>query len=110
MKRFVAALALLLGLAATARAQVDRATLSGSVKDSTGAVISGATVTVTNVATNVATRVDTTSTGTYLAVNLGPGTYLVEAEAAGFMKVAQSVMLGIGVGGRLCFEVGVGGH
>ncbi len=109
MKRLVASGALLLGLSATAHAQVDRATLSGVVKDSTGAVISGASVTVTNVATNVATRVTTTSTGNYLAVNLAPGTYLVEAEATGFQKTAQSVILEVGQRGRLDVTLGVGG-
>ena len=45
MKRFVAAIILLCGLAATARAQVDRATLAGEVKDTSGAVMANSTVT-----------------------------------------------------------------
>src|SRR5262245_12899558 len=54
MKRLVAAGILLGGLAGTAHAQVDRATLSGEVKDSTGAVMADGTVTATHVATNLA--------------------------------------------------------
>ena len=60
MKRLIAAGGLLLA-AVAAHAQVDRATLSGVVKDSTGAVIQAGTVTVTHVATNVATRVKSNS-------------------------------------------------
>ena len=109
MKRLVAACALVLGLTAIAHAQVDRATLSGTVKDSSGAVISDSSVTVTHVATNVATKVKTTSTGNYLVVNLASGQYLVEAEASGFQKSVQSVILEVGLRGRLDFTLGVGG-
>jgi hypothetical protein len=108
MKRIVAAAALLLGLAATVDAQVDRATLSGVVKDAQGAVIQDGTVTVTHIATNAATRVKTTSTGNYLAVNLAPGQHLVEAEAQGFQKTAQVVILEVGQRGRLDFTLGIG--
>ena len=95
MKRLIAACALLLA-AVTAHAQVDRATLSGAVKDASGAVIQGATVTVTLVATNGATRVKANSEGNYLAFNLVPGTYRVEAEAQGFQKASQTVILETG--------------
>jgi hypothetical protein len=46
-------------------AQVDRATLTGVVKDSSGGVVPGATVTVTNLATNLETHQQTTETGSY---------------------------------------------
>jgi len=52
MKPVFAAVAVFL-LAAAAQAQVDRATVSGVVKDASGAVIPGGSVTVTNAATNV---------------------------------------------------------
>ena len=74
MKRF-ALVAALLALAAPRAvfAQVDRATVSGVVKDSGGAVVAGASVTVTNLGTNVASQQTTTETGSYLVVNLIPG-------------------------------------
>ena len=72
-------------------AQVDRATLSGIVKDSGGGVVPGATVTVTNLATNVADTQQTTETGTYLVVNLIPGRYQVDVELSGFKKSSQVV-------------------
>ncbi len=107
MKRLIAACALLLA-AVTAHAQVDRATLSGVVKDASGAVIQGGTVTVTHVATNVATKVKTTTAGSYQVVNLVPGKYRVEAEAPGFQKSFQSVILEVGQRGGLDFSLGLG--
>ena len=73
MKRLLVVVALFALLPTAAFAQVDRATLTGIVKDSAGAVLPGATVTVTNVATGVAATQTTTETGTYQAVNLIPG-------------------------------------
>jgi outer membrane receptor protein involved in Fe transport len=96
-------------LAATAFAQVDRATLSGVVRDAQGAVVAKAPVVVTNVATNVATRVSTNDEGAYLVVNLAPGQYLVEVEASGLAKSTQSVILEVGQRARLDFALGVGG-
>ena len=109
MKRLVAAVALMLSVGAVAHAQVDRATLAGTIKDSTGAVIAGGTVTVTHIATNVATKAQTTKDGNYLVVNLAPGQYLVDAEAQGFQKATQSVILEVGQRGRLDITLGVGG-
>src|SRR4051812_15191050 len=82
MNRLVVAIVALCALAAPrfAFAQVDRATLTGTVKDTAGAVVPGATVTVTNLATNVADTQQTTESGTYLAVNLIPGRYRVDVE------------------------------
>src|SRR4029077_11866873 len=61
-----------------ASAQVDRATLSGLVRDTDGGVVPGATVTVTNVATNVESQQVTTETGGYQVASLGRGRYQVE--------------------------------
>ncbi len=58
----------------------------GTVTDSTGAVIPGAQVTVTNTATGVAFKTRTSSAGDYLAPSLQPGTYSVTATAKGFQK------------------------
>ena len=84
MKRFLTAVMALLWVAPVAWAQIDRATLYGTVKDASGGVLPGATVTVTNIATNVASKVTTANNGAYLVVNLGSGQYIVEAEARGW--------------------------
>jgi hypothetical protein len=60
--------------------------ISGTVTDSSGAILPNVKVTVTNTATNQAYHTVTTSTGDYSAQSLNPGTYIVTAEAAGFEK------------------------
>jgi hypothetical protein len=107
MKRVLAILALVLA-AGAAHAQVDRATVTGTVSDESGAAITTATVTVTNTATKIATRVKTNNDGAFLVVNLIPGQYTVEAESAGFQPRAESVILEIGQRARLDLTLGVG--
>ena len=108
MKRVLIAAMAMLCIVPAVQAQVDRATLSGTVKDTGGGVLAGATVTVTNVATNVASKATTSSAGSYLVVNLQSGQYLVEAEAQGLQKAVQSVILEVGQRGRVDITLGVG--
>ncbi len=110
MKRLLAALAVLcaLTLPRSAFAQVDRATLTGTVKDTAGAVVPGATVTVTNLATSVADTQQTTPTGTYLMVNLIPGRYRVDVELSGFKKSSETVVLEVGQRARVDATLTVG--
>jgi len=110
MKRLAAVVAVLcaLLLPPSAYAQVDRATLTGTVKDTAGAVVPGATVTVTNLATNVAATQQTSATGTYLMVNLIPGRYRVDVELSGFKKTSEVVILEIGQRARVDATLGVG--
>jgi len=107
MKRILAVLALVLTTAA-AHAQVDRATLTGTVTDESGGALAAAQVSVTNVETKVANRVRTNSDGAYLAVNLIPGQYLIEIEAPGFSTRTDSVILEVGQRARLDVTLGVG--
>src|SRR6476661_3868083 len=58
--------------------------INGSVIDSSGAVVTGATVTITNDATGVSSKTVTTTAGTYSVTDLIPGTYTVRIEATGF--------------------------
>jgi hypothetical protein len=110
MKRLLIPICMLavVGAASFAEAQVDRATLTGTVTDSTGAVVPNASVAVTNSATNVATRLKTNAEGAYLAVNLVPGRYLIEVESPGFEKKVEAVILEVGQRARLDFALGVG--
>ncbi len=109
MKRF-ALVAALLALAAPRAvfAQVDRATVSGLVKDSEGAVVAGASVTVTNLSTNIASQQTTTDTGSYLVVNLIPGQYRIDVELTGFKKRSQTVTLEVGQRARVDMPLEVG--
>jgi len=108
MKRLLLFAALVL-FSIPAQAQVDRATLTGTVKDQLGAVIPGASVAVTHGGTNVTTRVSTTAEGAYLAPNLIPGTYTVQAEAHGFGTQSRAVILEVGQRARIDFMLTVGG-
>jgi hypothetical protein len=89
------------------QAQVDRASLTGTVKDSSGAVVPGATVTITGPQAPSVTT--TNGEGTYLVLSLIPGRYVVAAELSGFQKSSQNVILEIGQRGRVDFTLGVGG-
>lgn len=64
--------------------------VTGTVQDKTGALIPGATVTLTNEATNVSVHTVTTSTGTYTFDGIVPGTYTVTVEQAGFATVSST--------------------
>jgi carboxypeptidase family protein/TonB-dependent receptor-like protein len=93
---------------AVARAQVDRATISGVVKDTGGGVVPGATVLVTNLATNLESQQTTTDTGSYQIVNLIPGRYRVDVELSGFKKSSQVITLEVGQRARVDVELAVG--
>ena len=66
----------------------DLGTIRGTVTDSTGAVIPGATVTVIDTLTNTARETKTNSQGNYEMVGLKSGTYRVEITGAGMGKTA----------------------
>jgi hypothetical protein len=65
-------------------AQANRGTITGSVTDTSGAVVAGAAVTVTNTGTNVPSRTVTNADGLYVVPNLFPGSYAVHFEKTGF--------------------------
>jgi hypothetical protein len=97
---------LLLALAGTLYAQ-ELATLKTTVTDQTGAVIPGATVTVTNKQTG-AKRTDTTeSHGLSVIPGLAPGNYELEADAKGFASQKLAVNLSVGQIASLTVSMGV---
>ncbi len=108
VQRSTIVLAALLLCASTASAQVDRATLTGVVRDGSDAVLPKAKVTVTSLATGAASTATTGNEGVYLVVNLTPGQYLVQAEAPGFQRFEQTVSLELGARSRLDMSLAVG--
>jgi Carboxypeptidase regulatory-like domain/TonB-dependent Receptor Plug Domain/TonB dependent receptor len=62
----------------------NQGSIAGTVTDSTGAVVSGATVTITNESTNVSRNVQTDGRGFYDVESLEPGSYTVSTSATGF--------------------------
>ncbi len=77
-------------VARPAAAQVANGSISGTVVDSTGAVIAGATVTAVNTATNATANATTTSSGSFLLAGLAIGTYNVTIAKSNFQTVTQS--------------------
>src|SRR5260370_21153262 len=77
-------------LGATCFAQLDRGAITGTVTDSSGAVVPGAKIAIRNLATNVKYQSATTGAGDYNAVNLPAGSYEVTFEANGLKTLVRS--------------------
>jgi hypothetical protein len=77
---------LLVAFAAIVVAQSDIGSIVGYVRDSTGAVVQQAKVTIQNEGTGEVHTVNTNDQGHYVVTNLAPGQYTVSAEYAGFKK------------------------
>ncbi len=88
---------LLLGLAAvTVQAQVTTATVTGNIKDASGAVVLGAEITATNIDTNLARTTKSNDLGEYRIEFLPVGSYTISVAAQGFNKYVQKgIVLGI---------------
>lgn len=71
-------------LAASAAWPQFNSAVQGVVTDSSGGVIAGAKVRMTNLATGVSREATTSAEGIYRALSLGPGAYRVVAEKTGF--------------------------
>jgi len=73
-----------LGAGAALYGQNIRGAIVGNVTDSSGAVIPGAQITVTNQGTGIAVKATTDAAGTYTVPDLLAGTYQVSAAKEGF--------------------------
>jgi len=108
----LAGLVFLVQLSPTASAQttVSSGSIQGAVTDPTGAVVSGAKVTITNKDTGQVITTTTSSSGLYTSGSLVPGGYIVRTEAAGFKSVQLPVTVAIGVttNGNVQLTVGQG--
>src|SRR3989475_5899054 len=81
---------LLLVSSSMAKAQVTTADLVGTIKDSSGAVVPGVTVALTNEATGVSRSATSSDGGTYIFTSLLPGRYRLTAELPGVRKVERT--------------------
>src|SRR2546423_9959890 len=70
--------------------------INGTVTEQCGWSVPDAKGTVTNVDTNVSQTAVTTSVGTYLVVDLNPGTYIVKIEKAGFKSFFDKNVVVVG--------------
>ena len=90
-------------------AQVDTATIVGTVQDSSGGVVPGAAVTATEVNTNIKNSTRADSSGNYAITSLKIGEYTVSVEAQGFKKETRAgVVLQVQDRSRIDFTLQVG--
>src|ERR1039458_6652086 len=84
-------------------------TLVGTVTDTSGAVVPGASVTVTNAATSFVSKTVTSTAGAYYVPYLAPGSYRLTVEAAGFKRyVSDGVLVSAGEVPRIDVKLEVG--
>jgi hypothetical protein len=95
---------------AHAQSQAINGSIEGVVRDSSGAVLAGVTVTVTNTDTGLQRTLTTDANGSYRAVLLPLGTYRVKSEFKGFKTMERAgVSLSAGQTAVLDFAMEVGG-
>jgi len=98
-----------LGAAPPVSAQAVYGSIAGTVADTTGAVIPGATVTITSLERQTADSVVTNAAGFFSKERLLPGRYEVKAELSGFKAaVVSTVRVGVDTQAKVDFALEVG--
>ncbi len=106
---FTVVLLWILTTALAAWAQVDTAAVTGTVRDSSGAVLPNAVVTATEMNTGIKTTAKTSSDSNYVITPLKIGTYSVSEQATGFQtETCQNIVLNVQQNQRLDFQLHVG--
>ena len=101
--------ALILATAGSAAAQEFRATIKGTVVDTSQAALPGATVTAQNQDTNEVASATTNNEGAYTIPFLRPGVYTLTVEMSGFQKNTRTnLRLSVGETASINVQLGVG--
>src|SRR6266446_1323095 len=92
----------------SAQTTISTGSIQGTIADQSGAVVTGARVTITNKATGQALTMTSTSSGAYTSGSLIPGDYTVRVESKGFKTVEAGVTVQVGVtaSGNIKLELG----
>ena len=90
MRKLLLACALLLVTASPALAQGTTSRVAGTVTDDSGAIIPGATVTLTNEQTGVSFETVSNATGAYTFEAVQVGVYTISVQLQGFKKFVSS--------------------
>src|SRR5271155_767791 len=89
-------------------AQFDTGTITGTVTDASGAVVSRAAVTVKNTGTGIQKSLVSDSSGRFVASSLPFGSYVVTVQASGFAETkSEPIALNVGAMVNLNLEVAV---
>ena len=107
--RIISLLAILALCSGWAFAQKENGQITGTIKDASGAVVSGAKVTAKSLNTGLARETVTNSSGIFTLTQFPPGPYEVVIEAAGFQKVTQQVTVSVGAVTEVSTKLKVGG-
>src|SRR5947208_10760085 len=94
MRAFLVAL-LVVSAAPSGFAQITSATISGTVKDQTQAVLPGVDIVVRNVDTGVTRSVVSDASGNFTIPGLPPGTYETRATLQGFATAIERLTLAV---------------
>jgi len=109
MRVLATVLFLSIASASTALAQFETASVVGTIRDTSGAVIPNAKVTLTNTATGVEVTRTSTADGTYEFVTVKSGIYIVTAELPGFaLALVDNVQVQVGARMRVDLTMSVG--
>jgi hypothetical protein len=108
LKRALACFVPALLLPSLVFAQGSGASLSGTIKDTSGGVLPGVTIEARNAATNDTRTTVSESSGLYRLTNLPRGTYVVKAELQGFKTAQSQVLVTVGDTVRLDLALEVG--
>jgi hypothetical protein len=107
--RLCLALFVLVAAAPAARAQFDTGAVVGTVKDSSGAVVPDAKVTLTNTETGVSVVRTTNADGAYEFTTVRPGIYVVSAEKSGFaIALMDNVQVQVAARMRVDLSMSIG--
>ena len=88
-------------------AQVTAGTISGTIKDQSGAVVPNATITATDLATQLTRSVKSDASGNYTMAGLPVGTYNVTAQAPGMTANKHQLEITVGSRNAMDFTLGV---
>jgi len=108
--RLLASAVLSLVIPSLVCAQDTRGSISGTISDPQGAVVSGAAILISNVDAGTTTKLVSNRTGYYEAALLLPGSYSITVELPGFKKsVRTGVTLTLGEQLQINIQMEVGG-
>ena len=92
----LALLVLIFAVSSWAQTTVGTGSITGTVTDPTGAVVSGAKVVIANIGTGQALNLAANAGGAYTSGPLDPGTYKVQVSAKGFSSVIETIGVEVG--------------